>query len=274
MKKIINFFAGFFSLSRYVAKKIAHHRYTLFLADSPRHDDLYVVSFPKSGATWMDFLMANIHTEMSGKKKQINFFNIHSVIPDIHADTSIGPTALSFPGFRVIKSHADFNPYYRNVIYIIRDPRDVMLSYYRYLTGLGEFSGSISDLIRSSSYGIRAWVQHIDSWYLKSQASLRICFVRYEDLKKDAYAEVLRIYNTLGLEVPDDVLKQAICDSSFENMKQLEQEWNYGGRPVAGSFKFMQQGSSGTWNGTLSVSDSTYIESVGRDIMSRFGYLE
>jgi hypothetical protein len=140
MKKFSVLFDGVVSTTKETIKKISHHKHTLSLVDQPRHDDLYIVSFPKSGATWMDFLMANIHTTMSGDKRSINFFNIHTIIPDIHYCRQVGIANLAFPGFRVIKSHAEFNRYYKNVIYLIRDPRDTMVSYHKFLVGLGQFS--------------------------------------------------------------------------------------------------------------------------------------
>lgn len=259
-------------MSKDVARKIAHHKHIISLADLPRHDDLYIVSFPKSGATWMDFLMANIHTTMSGDKRLINFYNIHTVIPDIHYCRQIGSSNLTFPGFRVIKSHAEFNPYYKNVVYVVRDPRDVMISYYKFLVGLGQFSGSISDLIRSPKYGIGVWVDHVNSWYFKSPASLRINFLRYEDLKIDPYLALNRLYNMLGFEIPSDVLSLAIKKSSFDNMQILEKAWNYGGRPLADNFKFMQKGASGSWSDIVSDEDQAYMWEVGEKVLIKFGY--
>lgn len=272
MKKFSVLFDGVVSTTKEAVKKIAHNKHTLSLVDQPRHDDLYIVSFPKSGATWMDFLMANIHTTMSGDKRSINFFNIHTIIPDVHYCRQVGVANLAFPGFRVIKSHAEFNRYYKNVVYLIRDPRDAMVSYYKFLVGLGQFSGTVSDLIRSPRYGIDAWVNHVDSWYFKSEASLRITIVRYEDLKNDSYSALKHLYNTLGFEISDEVLNLAIQKSSFDNMKILEKAWNYGGRPVAENFKFMQKGVSGSWNEILSENDHAYICKASEKILLEFGY--
>lgn len=255
------------------AKKIAYHKHTLTLADPPRHDDLYIVSFPKSGATWMDFLFAHINTRMSDDDKAVNFFNIHTIIPDIHHCRQIGASKQVFPGFRVIKSHAPFNPFYNNVIYVIRDPKDVMVSYYKFLVGLGQFSGTISDLIRSSRYGIDSWINHVGSWYLKSPASLRIYFMRYEDLISDAFSTLGALYRQLGFEIPSHILNEAIEKSSFDNMKRLENEWNYGGRPVADGFTFMRKGVAGGWTSDLSNDDRTYIDNACNSLLQKFGYI-
>jgi hypothetical protein len=274
LNKLTLFFCGAFSISRTIVKRIAYHKHSLFLPDVPQHDDHYVVSFPKSGATWVDFLMANIHIEMSGEKKMVNFYNIHTIIPDIHYCKHLGVSKLKFPGFRVIKSHADFNPYYKNVVYVLRDPRDVLVSYHKFLRGLGQFSGTISDLIRSPRYGITAWVSHVNSWYSKTDASLRIIFLRYEDLKIDSHSTLKHLYATLGFDVPDDILVRAINKSSFESMRQSERIWNYGGRPIADNFRFMQKGTSGGWEYIFSDADREHIWRVGGDLLHKFGYIE
>lgn len=265
---------GAASIVKETAKKIAYHKHTLSLADSPCHDDLYIVSFPKSGATWVDFLMANIHLKMSGDKRLVNFYNIHTIIPDVHYCRHVRVTPLPFPGFRVMKSHAAYNPYYKNVIYIIRDPRDVMVSYYKFLVGLGEFSGSVSDLIRSPKYGIETWINHVEEWHYCSPASMRIIFVRYEDLKSNTYATLRGLYEAIGFVIPDEVLNIAIEESSFDKMKLLERAWNYGGRPVGDNFTFMRKGVSGAWENTLTDDDLVYVRTVSEKYLNKFGYIK
>ena len=85
-------------------------------------DDVFIVSYPKSGNTWTRFLIANlVYPETPA-----DFSNINRLTPD--------PEALSkremakMPRPRIIKSHQYFDPRYKRVIYVVRDPRDVALS--------------------------------------------------------------------------------------------------------------------------------------------------
>jgi hypothetical protein len=242
-------------------------------AASPRHDDLYVVSFPKSGATWMNFLMANLHLRMSGLNRKVTFFNVHDVVPDIQSTRDINQEPLPFPGYRVMKSHAGFNPNYLKVIYLVRDPRDALISYFHFLQGLGQFDGSLSQLVRSEQYGVAAWARHVEGW-LKSPASLSIDFVRYEDLLRNPRGELLRVYGLLGHELDDDILEAAIEASSFEKMKTSEQEWNYGRRPdiISKNLKFMRSGKSGEGKNSLSAEDLEFIADLAKKYMQHFAY--
>lgn len=236
------------------------------------HDDLYLVSFPKSGATWMDFLMANVHLQMSGQNRKVTFFNVHNFIPDIHYSRDVKPLAMHFPGFRVMKSHSDLNPYYKNVVYVIRDPRDVMVSYYHFVRGLGTFNGAISEFIRTEKYGIRAWVRHAKGWWESSPVSLPFILIRYEDLQKDAAGQLIRLYDFIGYDVPISVIEKAIELSNFDAMKSLEKKLNYGGRPVGKKFSFMRKGKSGTSSSDLSAEDIQYIEEEAGSLLDTFGY--
>jgi len=244
----------------------------LALPTSPRNDDVYLVSYPKSGNTWLEFLMANVNVLMAGKNIIVNFFNIHQYMPDIHISQDLPEPILEFPGYRFIKSHSPYNPYYKNIIYIGRDPRDVMLSYYHYLTQLGSFDGSLGDLIHSRNHGIKKWVDHVDGWFNKSSASTRFIYIRYEDLRQDTNGTLAKIYSQLGLIIPAEVLEQAIEKSSFERMKQLEQHYGYGGREVEKKYSFMRVGLTGQGRLKIKQTDLEFIKNCATAQMKILGY--
>lgn len=239
-------------------RKLINYKHSLLLADPAYHDDLYVVSFPKSGATWMNFLMANIHLKMSGDKRHVTFFNVHNFVPDIHFAREAVQT-LPFPGFRVLKSHSGINPYYRNVIYIVRDPRDVLVSYYHFLLGLGKFNGDIKTLIRSKALGVTAWCEHVRGWMEDSSVATRFIYIRYEDLKINPLKTLKRIYGFIGYDIEDDILLSAIDKSSFEKMKGLENDYGYGGRDIARQLNFMRKGKTSCWQNEIAEAELNYI---------------
>src|ERR1039457_2470346 len=89
-------------------------------------DDIFLVSFPKSGNTWTRFLLANLRFP----NEPATWANIDRLIPD-----PTGTAKRDFdrmPRPRIIKSHECFDPRYPRVIYIVRDPRDVAASFYFY----------------------------------------------------------------------------------------------------------------------------------------------
>ena len=89
-------------------------------------DDAFIVSFPKSGNTWTRFLIANLlHPEQPA-----DFSNIDRLIPESEGLTRNELNRVPRP--RIMKSHEYFDPRFRKVIYIVRDPRDVAVSQFQY----------------------------------------------------------------------------------------------------------------------------------------------
>ena len=89
-------------------------------------DDSFIVSYPRSGNTWTRFLVANLVYQ----DEPVTFANIEQIIPDVYKNTR--KQLLGVPSPRILKSHEYFDPRYKRVIYIVRDPRDVVVSYYHY----------------------------------------------------------------------------------------------------------------------------------------------
>lgn len=89
-------------------------------------DDVFIVSYPKSGNTWTRFLIANLVYP----EKNPDFSNINDLLPDPEAVTKRDLERAARPRF--LKSHQYFDPRFQKVIYIVRDPRDVVLSEYHF----------------------------------------------------------------------------------------------------------------------------------------------
>ncbi len=60
---------------------IQRAEYKKTLPNCQRHDDVYLVEFPKSGITWLSTIISNCFLQYSGKKQQATFYNIQQLIP-------------------------------------------------------------------------------------------------------------------------------------------------------------------------------------------------
>jgi hypothetical protein len=251
---------------------IVNKSYTKFMPENPLHDDLYIVSFPKSGITWLNFIMANVHLKMSDRDQQVTFFNINDFIPDIMQSRCLKNHILPFPGHRVIKSHSEMNPLYVKIVYLVRDPRDVMVSYYWFLKNLGSWEEDLSHLIRSQTYGIEAWCRHVQGWVEKTPVTSYIILIRYEDMKSDPFKVMTRIYNLLGHRVPEEVLNHAIELSSFDNMKKLDADFFGQDLRFPVGFEFVRKGKAGNYRTELSKEDLKFINEKASRWLSLFNY--
>lgn len=249
----------------------------LFAAPMPnirRDDDIFLVSYPKSGNTWISFILANIIIQKLKLDIEVNNFNIHGFIPDIHQGQDIASDLGFFPFKRMIKSHGSFTPLYKNTIYIVRDPRSVLSSYYKFQTGLGLFKGDISTFIRSKNFGVDAWVAHLQGWLDGVTPSMRFRIFRYEDFKKEPAKMIENLAHLIGVTLTEGELDKVISLSSFENMRKLEENTaTLSLKKAAKEFRFVRKGEIAGWKEELSEEDTSYICSVAERLMRDFDYL-
>jgi hypothetical protein len=269
-------------------------------------DDIFLVSYPKSGNTWTRFLLGNL----TSPNEQITFANVESKVPDIYARSKKSLKRVPRP--RVIKSHECFDPRYRRVIYIVRDPRDVAVSCYHYdrkgrnipddfpvhtyvttrfmktdeyFGTWGEHAGSwlvnsrnIFHLSRLKSGFLGtpgSWGENVMSWLGARGHDRQFLLVRYEDLLDDAHREMSRIAEFLNLNGSPERISRAVELSSADNMRKLEardsNEWvtTKNSRKDIG---FVRAAKSGEWRKTLPAESVAVIEDAWGPVMKLLGY--
>jgi hypothetical protein len=186
---------------------------------NPMHDDIFIVEYPKSGITWLSFILGNIELELENIDEVITYYNYHKYIIDIHRTRSASINRKLRRTF--IKSHSTSNPFYHFVIYLIRNPFDVMVSFYNYRLDLGD-DMDFQTFVRHPELGIQAWVEHVDGWQNKQADDQKIHYLRYEDLLKNSEESIRNIYDNLGVNVDQKIIRNAIEKSSLQNMRQSE----------------------------------------------------
>ena len=199
----------------------------------------YLVSYPKSGRTWIRFILGKIvclkHNLSDGNILKTNFLSSKEpgiVLNDnyTHEDSMLsGSKQLN--RFQLQKDKSRYN--YSNVILLIRDPRDVVVSfYYHYcFRSKYKFEGEIKDFILNDSLGIGKTVDYYNIWYDSFFKPNKTLLVKYEDLHKNTSFIVKSIVGFLGIkDVSDGLIKEAIDFCSFDNMKRFEQDNSFGRR--------------------------------------------
>lgn len=95
-----------------------------------RSDDLFIVAYPRSGTTWMQNIVYNLHT--GGQPFDANIDHFFEQNPHLEIDGEESIERMQRPG--AIKTHLPMHrvPYSSLAKYIcvIRNPKDVCISYY------------------------------------------------------------------------------------------------------------------------------------------------
>ncbi len=229
----------------------------------PRPNDVWIVSYPKSGSTWLRHLIWNLHIQSSpadGSPKvpdrPSTFSEVDAGIPFIEDNTGgrMDKTFEANVDLRIFKSHqpysCDVSPCqgyvaneqeewqcecpncaskFRRVIYIVRDGRPVMASYWKFLSEL-KVSGNEKDFAEFLSLGLRrypgvGWSDHVRSWMSAPAGDkLDILWIRYEDMLSDAAAALVRVAKWLRLKSAsnEEAIEWAVQASSAESMAKTE----------------------------------------------------
>jgi hypothetical protein len=239
-------------------------------------DDVFLVSYPKSGNTWIRFLIANVVYP----EKNPDFSNINDLLPDLEAMAIRDLKRAPRP--RLLKSHQYFDPRYPKVIYIVRDPRDVVLSSYyfdikrRAIAEDFPLPQFVSRFVRSGpDHGYGTWFENAASWFYTRRDDPRFLLVQYEALQSRAMEEMARIAGFLGLAVAPERLAFAIEQSSADRMRGLEKKqahlWS-STRETQKDKPFVRAAKSGGWKTELSEASVAEIESPWGGLMQDIGY--
>jgi len=245
-------------------------------------DDVFLVSYPRSGNTWTRFLIGNlVHQD-----EPVTFTNIESRIPEIYFNPDHRMRRLSRP--RILKSHECFQPHYRQIIYIVRDPRDVAVSFYHHNVKAGNIPDNypMDDFVPrfiNAEFDTRwgSWADHVLSWILLRQSHPEFLLLRYEDMQRDALRELARIaqflhkYSFRPIDVSSERLQKAVDLSSPERMRALEKEqstdWILTKR-TRHDKPFVRIAKAGTWKSVLSPTSLASIEAAWGRAMTTLGY--
>lgn len=240
-------------------------------------DDTFIVTFPRSGNTWLRFLIGNlIHPETP-----VTFANLESFIPyvDIHSDRFL----LGAPRPRILESHETFFPAYPKVIYLVRDPRDVAISYHyilikdRHLPENFPFENFLDGFLAGKDYGHRLgpWADHVMSWVNMRQGSPNFLLLRYEDLLENTQRELARVAKFIGVSASREQLDHAVEMSSAARMRNLEKSQGRLWKSTRRSRQdkpFVRVAASGGWRSALPEESVTAIERSCGEAMRVLGY--
>jgi len=239
-------------------------------------DDIFIVSYPRSGNTWARFLIGNL----LNPDDPVTFANVESRIPEIYFFTDRQLRRLARP--RVLKSHEYFDPRYGRTIYLVRDPRDVAVSLYKYSLKRRNIPDGypIEEFIPRFIAGEFLidwgnWREHVLSWRASRSEEDGFLLLKYEDLLADPQKQLARIASTLKISPAPARLARAVALSSAANMRSLEQKqsaaWQLT-RDTRQDVPFVGEARSGNWQGKLPPSSVREIEQAWGVAMQELGY--
>lgn len=239
-------------------------------------DDILLASYPKSGNNWVRFLIANVVFP----DKEVGWDNIDNLI--LEPSVTVQRDFVRAPRPRVIRTHFPFDPKFRRVIYIVRDPRDIALSQYHYWRKVRRIEDDYpierfidiflaGDLKRQNG----TWGENVGSWLAARYRDPEFLLLRYEDLLADTARELTRVAKFVGSSSDPELIARAVERSSARKMREKEKNQGQQSHLMKDSrqdLPFVRAAKSGGWKKDLPEAQVARIESAWGDIMVSLGY--
>ncbi|XP_035222149.1 sulfotransferase 1E1-like, partial [Stegodyphus dumicola] len=214
-----------------IAKMFSLEAFKSALEYKPRPDDLFIVTYPKCGTTWVQNIVASIFREGKPFTSALEFL---SNTPFLEMAGAEAARTIKRPG--AIKLHLPFHltPWSPEAkyIFVARNPKDCCVSFYHHtknIIGYKFQNGKFDDYFELFMEGKVDFGDYFDtllSWY-EHRNDPNVLFITYEQLKKDVKGSILKISKFMGpkyeemLENDEELLNNIIKYSSFDCMKEM-----------------------------------------------------
>ena len=275
---------------------------------------IYLASYPKSGNTWFRVFLTNLRGEEDGpaqinrldstpiasargifddetgiEASDLTMNEIDRLRPEVYEQLAAAADETLF-----MKVHDAYTANDKNiplfpekatagVIYIIRNPLDVVISfadhsgwdYDKAISRMDDeksaFCAKPKRLHNQLRQTLLSWSSHVKSW--TEQSFFPVCVLRYEDMKQNSVETFEKAVQFSGLEYGREEILKALELSSFEELRRQEKEDGFKEKSPS-SDMFFRKGEVGAWREELSEAQARRIIDHHRIVMQRFGYLD
>ena len=169
----------------------------------------------------------------------------------------------------------------RSAIYIVRDPRDVAVSYAHYSGWSPERAvDALADPDYTMSSGTRrvhdqvrqrlgTWSDHVCSWLDHDFFPVHV--VRYEDCARAPVETFTTALRFAGYDVEPADVAEAVDTVRFDRLATQERTAGFRERPASAD-RFFRRGEAGAWREELAPELAARIEATHGHVMRRLGY--
>ncbi|XP_072051234.1 sulfotransferase 1C2-like [Amphiura filiformis] len=247
-----------------------------------REDDVFIVTFPKSGTHWLMEIVYLVMT--NGDMDKINRYMMEQ---GLEFTMCAGPSEVpkTKPGYkhmeewespRVMMSHLmhRFLPPQiwekkTKVIYVARNPKDVLCSMYHFFYTLmpeehRQWNDFVKAFISKEMIG-GDWFTHVHEFWTQCKDMDNVFIVKFEELKKNHRGIVKQVAEFLGKDLTEEVIDKitslTTIDAMHETYDKLEEEPGGNIRTKAfGMLPFLNKGHVGGWKARLTDEQSKLFD--------------
>ena len=235
---------------------------------------VWLASYPKSGNTWIRAVLSlalfknsdinNLSVYSLNHYIKNNYPNDDRKLPgDVKKYWDIGQQTISENAGSnsvILKTHnicaniggVNFpnKKFTSKIVYVIRDPRDVSISYSHHF-GV-DLNTALDRIVLETNFTfdnknkvgevISCWQNHVNSWV---NSDIPKIIIKYEDLLLNPKLVILRLFNFLKIE-PIISIDEIISKTSFKNLQDIEKQTGFAEKSQKASL-FFRNGTKNQW---------------------------
>ena len=254
-------------------------KHVYFREDLLNDSYFYLASYPRSGSHFVRFIILSAIQYLTDKTLPHDFTNLARV-PDIHNFDFLRVKPLTPT---VVKTHFEYDPRYKKVIHLIRDPRDVLISYYYYIMKSNNwymhFYNAISgppSLPEFASLFLEGNIwpgdlkNHTRSYTLRERET-EYMQIRYESLVDNPLPEITRLLEFLEIHLDTDARNKIAAHTSFQNMERLfTVESAQTGTGFSDKSQILRKGRSGGFRNEVTPEAIAWLNEAFNDYLSEY----
>nr|XP_057924542.1 sulfotransferase 4A1 isoform X2 [Doryrhamphus excisus]XP_057924543.1 sulfotransferase 4A1 isoform X2 [Doryrhamphus excisus] len=195
---------------------------------SIRGSDIWIITYPKSGTSLLQEFVYLV--SQGADPDEIGLMNIDEQLPVLEYPQPGLDIIKELMSPRLIKSHLPYRFLPRGihngeakVIYMARNPKDLVVSYYQFHRSLRTMSyrGTFQEFCQrfmNDKLGYGSWFEHVlEFWEHRTDSN--VLFLKYEDMYKDLGALVEQLAWFLGVS-SDKAQHDAMVESCSQLVEQ------------------------------------------------------
>jgi hypothetical protein len=192
-----------------------------------KKSDVFLISYPKCGRTWLRMLIGraifnHYGLEFQNPLEYVKQTAMKSFLPRISITHDDDPHLKSVD--ELIESKVMYKDV--KVILLVRDPRDVIVSLY-FQKSKRDFNyfGGLNDFLNEPVGSTDTIIKFYQIWATNQKVPKDFLLLRYEDIYDDTFTELKKVLDFIGMrEIGGSAIDEAIEFSSFNNMHQMEKK--------------------------------------------------